>query len=140
MHEELEKLEKQFILDHDAEPEEIRTLVSRILKFCKIDPKGYVIIRARKLSKTDKIMLVLAARYLACNLQRKLGREAAINQEVSNKELADMLQEKPTIVRARLKDLKKDSKIVRTESGVHKAAGHSISEFLERLEGPKNDG
>ena len=37
MTERLENLEKEFIIDEDIEQEDIQQLISRILKFCKID-------------------------------------------------------------------------------------------------------
>ena len=40
----LEKLEKDFILDNDAELEDLESLIERILRFSKIDIAGHVVV------------------------------------------------------------------------------------------------
>lgn len=130
----LEELERQFILEEDMEHEDINNLISRMLKFCKIDKKGYVIIYNKKLIIRDKILLVLSARYLANKLQEKLGKEITIMASINAKELAKMLREKENAIRARFKDLKEEGKIVTLKRGVYKITPHSIEDFLKILE------
>lgn len=139
MSKELEELETQFILEEDMEHEDIKSLITRMLKFCRIDKNGYVIIYDKKLKIADKILLILSARYLANKLQQKLGKEITIKEEVGNKELAKMLREKNEVIAARLKDLKEDRKIVPLRRGLHKIASYEINEFLRTLEGRKNE-
>lgn len=138
MTKELEDLEKQFILNEDMEHEDIKDLISRILKFCKIDNKGFVIIQKSGLIIPQKIMLVLSARYLANKLQEKLGRENNISGQVAAKELSSMLKEKDPVVIARLKDLKDAKKVLSSERGIYKIAPYAIKNFLNELEGAKN--
>ena len=135
----LEELEKQFIINEDMEHEDIKISINRLLKFCKIDEKGFVIIQKSSLNMIQKIMLVLSARYLASNLQKKLGREKIISDEISANELTDMLREKNTVVIARLKDLKDTKKIISSKRGIYKVASYAIDDFLTELESVKNE-
>src|SRR3989344_4927993 len=91
MTEELEKLEKEFILSEDMEHEDIKGLIQKILVLCKIDNKGFVVINKSQLRVKDKIMLVLSARHLANKLQQKLGRGELISEEVPIKDVASTI-------------------------------------------------
>lgn len=139
MIQDLENLEKQFILNEDIEHEDIKDLIGRISKFCKIDNKGFVVIQGKKLKLLDKILLILSARYLANKLQHKLGKEVTIPENVSAKELSNMIKEKNTVILARLKDLKDGKKIISQGWGVYKVASYAINDFLMELEGAKNE-
>lgn len=132
--EELEKIEKEFIVEDDLEYEKIKQLASRILNFCKIDKNGYVIIFRKNLKTVDKILLIFCARCLGNKLQQKLGREITIREEVSNREIANILKEKENVVSARINELRKDKKIICVKRGIHKVAPHIIEEFLTKLE------
>jgi len=137
MTEQLENLEKEFIIDEDMEQEDIQQLISRIIKFCKIDKNGYVVIHDKnlKLKLIDKILLILSARYLGNRLQQKLNRDITINDQVNNKEISNMLREKNQVVNARLKDLKDERKVIPVRRGVYKIAPHVIDQVLSALEG-----
>lgn len=143
MNEDLENLEKSFILDENVEYENIKELIEKVLKYCKIDKKGYVIIDQKTLSSLriqDKVTLVLIARHLAFKLQQKLGREISIKEEVSTRDLASMLNEKQSVINARIKELKDKKQVVRVSRGIYKIAPYSISPFLKILEkGEKNE-
>ena len=130
----LEELKKQFIVEDDIELDELKQLILRISKFCKVDKNGYVIVHNDKIRIIDKILLVLSARFLGNRLQQKLGEEVAIHEEINNKEIATMLKEKQTVVNARLKDLKDDRKIILVRRGVYKVLPHIIYNLLDRLE------
>ncbi|MFA6462012.1 MAG: hypothetical protein WCV90_07140 [Candidatus Woesearchaeota archaeon] len=136
MNKELEDLEKQFILDGDMENEDLKTLIEKLLFFCKIDKNGYVIVdngSTKKLTTPNGILLVLSARYLASKLQQKLGKESSIKEEVETQEIAQMLKEKPAIVTARLKDLKDQKLVVPVERGTFKIASYAIADLLNKL-------
>lgn len=135
----LEDLEKQFILKEDMEYEDIKELVSRLVKFCQIDDKGFVVIKEPNLIIPKKIMLILSARYLANKIQQKLGRENIISEEVTAKELSDMLRKKDSVIIARIKDLKDDKKIVSTQRGIYKVTSYSVKDFIVKLEGSENE-
>ena len=134
MTERLEDLEKEFIIDEDMEQEDIQQLISRILKFCKIDKNGYVVIYDKNLKLIDKILLILSARYLGNRLQQKLNRDITINDQVNNKEISNMLREKDIVVNARLKDLKDERKVILIRRGIYKIAPHVIDQVLSALE------
>lgn len=139
MTKELEDFEKQFILKEDMEYGDIKQLVSKVLQFCKIDDKGFVVIQKPNLIIPQKIMLVLTARYLANKLQQKLGRENIISEEVSARELSNILKEKDAVVIARLKDLKDAKKILSPKRGIYKITPYAVKDFLIELEGTKNE-
>jgi hypothetical protein len=135
MTDELEDLEKQFILNEDMEHEDIKDLIKRMLVFCKIDSQGFVIIQSSsKLIIPQKLLLILSARYLANKLQQKLARENGISELVTIKDLANMMKEKDTVIIARLKDLKDAKKIISPERGVYKIASYALKPFLTELE------
>ena len=134
MTEQLENLEKEFIIDEDMEQEDIQQLISRIIKFCKIDKNGYVVIYDKNLKLIDKILLILSARYLGNRLQQKLNRDITINDQVNNKEISNMLREKDIVVNARLKDLKDERKVIPIRRGIYKIAPHVIDQVLSALE------
>lgn len=139
MTQELENLEKQFILNEDMEHEDIKDLINRILTFCKIDNKGFVVIQISGLSIPQKIMLTLTARYLANKLQQKLNRDSSIAENSNAKELASMLREKEAVIAARLKELKDSKKIISPDRGIFKIAPYAIKEFLTTLDGAKHE-
>ena len=134
MTKELKDLEKQFILNENMEHENLQTLISRALKFAKIDKNGHVVIAGRW-SIADKIMLTLTARYLGNHLQLKLGAEPTILKEVATEDLSKMLGEKQSVVSARLKDLKDKKWAIAKDRGVFTVAPYSIDDFLTKLEG-----
>jgi len=137
MNEELENLEKSFILDEDMEHENIKDLVQRVQNFCKIDKNGFVLIDGKTLSKLkirDKVMLVLTTRHLANRLQQKLDRDITIKEEVTSQELAEMLKEKQLVINARLKELKDKKQVLPVVRGTYKVAPYRIPLFLKTLE------
>ena len=116
------------------EHEDVGNLTNRILKFCKIDNKGFVIIEKMSLKVADKILLVLSAKYLANRLQQKLNRKITISEISSAGEIAKILKEKETVIAARLNDLKGAKKIISPERGSFKVAPYEIEKFIGELE------
>ncbi|RLG44252.1 MAG: hypothetical protein DRN81_04920 [Thermoproteota archaeon] len=138
MTKDLEELEKEFIMSEDMEHDEIRELIGLVLGICKIDKKGYVVIRRTGLTMQQRIMVVLTARYLANKLQQELERESPIDETCTTMEIANMLKEKDTVVRVRLKELKDDKKVLSPKRGVFRIAPYEIKEFLKELIGQEN--
>lgn len=138
MTEELQDLEKQFIMDDDMEHNDIKKLIEQVLHFCRIDNNGFVIIQKTNLIMPQKILLVLTARHLANKLQEKLGREKVISEIVTATELSNMLKEKNAVILARLKELKDAKKVISADRGIYKIAPYIINDFLVELEGIKN--
>lgn len=130
-----EEIGKKFILEEDMKHENLKELIGRIMEFAKVDSKGYVlIIDSKKLRIVDKIMIVLITRYLANKLQKELQKKISIKEEVSIKEFEDMLKEKKAVIAARLKDLRKDKKIIDIKKGLYKVSPYSVEEYIEYLE------
>lgn len=136
MNETLNDLAKSFILDEDRQQQDIEQSIKEIMKFCKIDKNGHVIIDgnvSKKLNLHNKVMLTLSARYLGSKLQEKTGQEVTIKGELSYKDLAEMLKEKPAVIAARLTELKDQKKVKSTSRGVFSIAAYSIPELLNNL-------
>jgi len=98
----LSDLKKEFILDGEIEREDIGGLIERILRFCKIDKQGYVVLFDKNAKISTKLLLSLSARYLGSKLQQKTGEEVTINETIHYKDLAKMLHEKEAVIAARL--------------------------------------
>src|ERR687892_531392 len=62
------ELRKKFILDEDAATERVERLVAEMCEWCVVDSKGRVIIQREELASRDRVKLVLAARWLASEL------------------------------------------------------------------------
>ena len=135
----LQKIEKSFIIDGDAEMENIEGFIERISKFSKVDMAGHVVLpnELKRLSIKDKILLVIATRFLANRLQEKLKKEPTIAIEVDRNELAKMLGTKEDVISARLKDLKDERKILSKKAGVFTMAPYYLEPFLSKLEKEK---
>jgi DNA-binding transcriptional ArsR family regulator len=134
-----EELEKQFILTEDMEQEDLKNLIRRIQKLCKIDNNGYVIIRKTNLSNVQQILLVLSARYLGNRLQLKLNRDITIFEICKIKELSEMLKVKDAVITARLKELKDKKKVISPDRGEFKIPPYEIKDLLEELEGQRTE-
>ena len=137
MNNSLEDLEKSFILDEDMEHKDLNSLIDKIQLFCHVYKNGFVKIDdkiVKILNIPNRVLLVLSARHLANKLQLKLGKEGTIKEEMSSKELAEMLKEKQLVINARLKDLKDKKQIVPIERGTYKVASYTIITFLSELE------
>ena len=128
------ELKRLFILEEDIEHEELKQMITLILKYCKIDKNGTVIVQDRKIRLADRILLVISARYLANRLQRKLEEEPTIPDEINNSELAELLRAKEPVIRARMADLRKVSMVTQLRPGVHSITPHAIEKLLTKLE------
>ncbi|PIN77391.1 hypothetical protein COV15_02105 [Candidatus Woesearchaeota archaeon CG10_big_fil_rev_8_21_14_0_10_34_12] len=139
MKDNLEELEKRFIVDGDMEEEDIISLIERTLKFAKVDVSGYVsLLNPKDLKIMEKIMIILISRHLANRLQIKRKKENPINSDVSIEELTNMLREKRNVILARIKDLRDSNLISSSSSGIYNAQPHAISSFLNKVEGKNN--
>lgn len=133
---ELEKIEGEFILSHDAEKEDYAKLIRRMMKYAKVDQEGYVIIdeTAKDVPMKDKILLILTTRYLANKLQEKLGKENAIKGEMSADDLEHIMRAKKDVIQARIKELRDDNKVKSEKAGIYSIAPHYLKTFLDTLD------
>jgi hypothetical protein len=137
MTDELEVLEKKFIVSEEATTANLVELITRLTKFCKITNNGEVIFLkadSKRITNIDKIMIVLIARHLANSLQIKQKKEVTIAEEINSKGISNMLREQSTIINARLKELKDSKKVISVSKGVYKVAPYAIEDFLESIE------
>jgi len=134
----LSDLKKEFILDGEIEREDIGGLIERILRFCKIDKQGYVVLFDKNAKISTKLLLSLSARYLGSKLQQKTGEEVTINETIHYKDLAKMLHEKEAVIAARLKELKDDRMVAAIGPGTYRIEPYSIDKLLAELEGVVN--
>jgi DNA-binding transcriptional ArsR family regulator len=133
MTKELEELEQQFISNNDIEREDVKRLIEDIMRYCKIDKNGFVIILNQDIAISDKILLILSAKYLANKLQRILGKEPSISEKSDATELANMIRVKKPVVAARLKELKDRNQVISNEKGIYRILPHATKLVLNKL-------
>lgn len=124
----MESLKDQFIISDDVDEKRLKQFVERLLPFCKVTESGKVIIGKGKLTVSEKIGIVLVARYLANRLS------PTILPEMGAEDLSDNLLVPRDQILARIKNLK-DGKLVRSSSrGVYGVDPTRIGSFLKELE------
>ena len=123
----LEDLKQKFIVDEDVHRSRLESLLEIALSMCVVDKNGIVHISATDVSTTDKVMLVLAARYLASQL------EASISADVKFTELEKSTGMDPKQVGARLSDVVKNRLATSPQRGVYRVVPHRIEGFLQQL-------
>jgi hypothetical protein len=128
----LEELKKQFIVEKNVELENVKELIERLSKFCKVDTQGYLFVINRdliqRLAIKDKILLGLSARYLASKLEEN------ILSDVSTEELAKFFSERNTAINSRAKELKDQGKIIVKERGRYSINPYQIDDFIRSIE------
>ncbi len=139
----LENLERGFILDGDAEMENVERLIKRVSELAGVDKEGHVVIKDNTLSKRlreiDKILLALSVRFLASRLQEKLNRDVTISPMVTAEELSKYFGMKRDTATARLNDLKRERKIILKGKGKFSIAPYYIEVVLKKLESARNN-
>jgi hypothetical protein len=123
----IEELRKQFIIDGDAVKARIEPLVAKALLHCKIDKTGQVLITNEKLSSRDQLMMVLAARTIAFEL------DESIPAEVTVAEIGRYTGLPPNQIRARGRDAIKAKLAEAPKPGVYRAIPHRLEGFLDSV-------
>jgi hypothetical protein len=123
----MEELRKGFIVDESVIKERLENLVSEARKHCVIDKKGTVHPNDDSLKSRDKIMLVLAARYIASQL------EPTIKAAVTIEEIASSARLPADQIRARAADLVRDKLAEPIAKGQWRAQPHKVEPFLKSL-------
>jgi len=121
---EIEELKKEFIITEKEEEERLRRMLERILKFARITVNGEVIFERKDLSRTDRIKLILVARYLGSRLSD------SIPGEVTLKELAKMASAKEKVVSARVSELIKEGLVETVRRGHYRVRSLSAAEDI----------
>ncbi|MEK6937181.1 MAG: phage head-tail connector protein [Nanoarchaeota archaeon] len=134
----LQNLKNKFLIDEDAELENIEHLIDRFSEFVKVDLGGHVVFKDKNLRSNltipEKILVVIAARFLASKLQEKLKGEVTISPTVDAGEITKFINVQKTVVAARLKELKDERKILSPRTGVFSIAPYNIDSIIIRLE------
>jgi hypothetical protein len=123
----LEDLKSKFLVSDSLSEAKMLSLLELAVNHCVVDPKGNVEIKTNGLTARDKVMLVLAARYIAHHL------EDTILMHVSGDEIAKSAFVAPEQVRARASDLLRDKMIEIPTRGNYRALLHKIEPFLRGL-------
>jgi hypothetical protein len=127
----LEELKKGFIVDEGVIQDRLESLVAEARKHCVIDKKGTVHPNDNSLKSRDKIMLVLAVRYIASQL------EPTIKATVTAEEIASSTRLPTDQIRARAADLVRDKLAEPMAKGQWRAQPHKVESFLKSLSSTK---
>jgi hypothetical protein len=123
----LDELKKKFFVGGDVLKTRLETIIEKCLMHCQVDEKGQVHITHQKLSGRDQVMLVLAARRVASELEPKIPADATVGEITKFTGLPE------NQVRARGRDLI-ESKLAESASpGSYRALPHKIENFLDTL-------
>jgi hypothetical protein len=125
----LEELRKQFILDDDAVKARLEPLVAKALLHCKLDKAGQVLITNAKLSSRDQLVLILAARWIASEL------DPGIAAEVTVAEVGKFTGLPANQIRARITEAVKGKFAEALRPGTYRAVPHRIEAFLSSIDG-----
>ena len=123
----IEELKSKFIVDDDVVAERLEQILQKALQHCVVDKKGNVHINNTKMSATNKVKLVLAARRLASQL------DESIPANVSPAEIAANTGMAQNIARARLSESVNAKFAESSERGAFRAIPHKIEAFLDEL-------
>ena len=131
------ELEKQFIMDEDAERLNLEQLVKRLVPICRVDANGFVHFSDRRiitdLNQADIVHLVLVARLVGHQLQEKAGKDVSISEVATADEVARMTGIPKNAVTARLADLKKSRRAEAVRRGEFKASVSYVEELLNAI-------
>jgi hypothetical protein len=125
----LEELKSRFLVSDSLSEAKMLSLLQLAVDHCAVDLKGNVEIKDTALAAKDKLMLVLAARFIAHHL------DESISADVTTDELARNTAIENVQVRARTSDLAKDRQIEVVNRGIYRALLHKIEPFLRGLNG-----
>jgi len=124
----IESLKKRFIVNRkEYEKERLPEYIEKILKFCKIDEDGIVHFENDKLNNTEKIKLVLLARFIANKLNGKIKTTVSLN------EIAKSTSLESKRVSARLKEILDGNIASRLSKNSYSIYPYKIDEILDKL-------
>lgn len=124
----LEHLKSKFIVD-DAIRTRLEPIISKALSHCVIDKKGHVHITSQGLSSKNQVMLTLAARAIASQL------DSTISANVTIRDISISTSLPENQVRARAKDLIEAKFAEAFGQGLYKANFHRVETFLDSIGG-----
>src|SRR2546426_7751456 len=99
---ELEELKRKFIVDDDVLKTRLEPIVTKALHHCVIDKTGQVHISNKALSSKQKVMLTMAARVVASQLDPNITGDVPISEIAKSTGLPE------NQIRARINDIVKE--------------------------------
>jgi K+-transporting ATPase c subunit len=128
---ELEELKKKFIVDDDVLKTRLEPVVTKALHHCVIDKTGQVHINNKALSSKQRVMLTMAARAVASQLDSNISPDVPITEIAKATGLPD------NQIRARINDIVKEKFARSSQRGSYEANPHRVEAFLDSLPRPK---
>ncbi|MFQ6084300.1 MAG: hypothetical protein ACE5KE_09655 [Methanosarcinales archaeon] len=124
----IEELKKKFIIS----PEEYdKSLLSEqieiVLKFCRVDPNGRVLVDKLNLTNKEKVKLVLVARFLASKLDSNISAEVGVDDISENVNIS------PHQARARISEIVREGFATTKERGSYLVTPYKIDAWLFNL-------
>jgi hypothetical protein len=126
----IEELKRQFLVDGDVLKMRLEPIVSKALRHCKTDRNGQVLISNNNLSSKQQVILILAARAVASQL------DSTISAEVTVAEIHRYTGLPENQVRARGNEAIKDKFAESPKPGSYRAVAHKIEVFIDGLPAP----
>jgi len=124
---ELENLKKKFIVGDDVLKARLEPIVTKALNHCVIDTTGQVHINNKHLSAKQQVMLTLAARAVAAQLDASIGPDVPIAEIAKSTGLPE------NQIRARINDAVKEKFARSSKRGSYEANPHKVESFLDSL-------
>ena len=123
----LKELRAKFIVEEDAMKARLEPLVAKAMLHCKVDKSGQVFITNTKLSSRDQLVLILAARSIASEL------DPSISPSVTVAEIGKFTGLPANQIRARGTDAIRGKFAEAPKPGTYRAIPHRIQVFLDSI-------
>ena len=123
----IEELKQKFIVADDVLKARLEPIITKALRHCVIDKTGQVYVTDKRLSGKQQVMLTIAARAIASQL------EPTISASVTVSEIAKYTGLPENQVRARGKDFINAKLAESPERGVYRAVFHKVEPFLDSI-------
>jgi len=127
---EIEDLKKKFIVNKkEYEKEKLPSLVEKALKYCKVDETGLITIENPNLKNTDKIKIVLIARFLANKLDQKIPSNVNVDELSASTGISDK-----NIIYARISELIKQKICFKNKNKSYELHPYQASILLDKVD------
>jgi len=126
-----QELRKKFIVSQDVIKARLEELVNKAIEHCVVTEQGEVHLESKSLGAKNQIKLVLAARYLAAQLDNSFSAEVTVAELASSTGLPE------NQIRARANEAIKERFASSPVVGTYIASPHKIETFLGTLKTAK---
>jgi len=125
----LDELRKKFIVKEEDHKKILENVLRKIIKYAYITEKGTVGLKISSLNQTERIILVLLARYIGGLLQESIPKEVTIN------EIMEYTSIDKKVIAARVNELVKRGYVKRLARGKYIVNGiFAAKNMLEKIE------